>query len=461
MQSDRRDFVVGEFRVSPMLNRIRSADKIITVKPKSMAVLERLAETPGQVVSRNDIMDRVWPGAAVTDDVLTQSIAELRRAFGDDARSPTFIETIPKVGVRLVANLKVLQTSKAVEDSKEDPTLWQVLQRRGVIRVALSYLAIAWLILQIGDLVFENMGAPELIMRVLIILAVAGFPIAVLFAWFLELTPTGIEIDHLDGAARRPRVRGIRHYTDLIIIAVALLALAIAWLQFSHQIELGAETHTIAVLPFENLSGDPDQTYIAEGTSEEILNVLAQVADLSVIARTSSFRYRDHLVDVRQIGEELGVTWILEGSMRQFEDTIRVTAQLIDARDGFHVWSENYERSLDNILDLQDEIAAAVVEELRRRIDLDPASAIAARRVHASNEAYDHYMRGKHFMNSTFAAGRGDTSIEAPGQALHHFRRAAEIAPDFAPAWAWRGMALGSYAQLSGDVDDEVAVSNG
>jgi len=235
-------------------------------------------------------------------------------------------------------------------------------RRRGVLRVGGSYLVIGWLVLQIADVVLEPLGAPPWTMTTLIIAVALGFPVALLLAWFYEIGDHGIQRDSAAPGAPRPTVHGVRRYTDLIVIGVLLVTVAVLLVR---QSDIGKpkppENPAIAVLPFENLSGDPEQEYFSDGLAEEMLDRLGRVPGLRVIARSSSFGFKGQGVDARTIAAKLGVTTVLEGSVRRDGMRLRLSARLIDGGSGQQVWSGSFDREMNDIFAVQAELAAAVV----------------------------------------------------------------------------------------------------
>jgi len=213
----------------------------------------------------------------------------------------------------------------------DSPDLLARLRERGVVRVALSHAVIAWLLLQIADVVLEPLGAPAWAMTALIVAVALGFPVALLLAWFYEIGDDGVHRDTAPAGAARPTVHGMRRYADVVVIGALLVTVGVLLVR---QSDLGKPdppaNPAIAVLPFENLSGDPEQEYFSDGLAEEMLNRLGRVPGLKVIARSSSFGFKGQDADVRSIAEKLGVTTVLEGSVRRDGKRLRLSARLID-----------------------------------------------------------------------------------------------------------------------------------
>ena len=298
------------------------------------------------------------------------------------------------------------------------------LKRRNVYRAAVAYGVVAWFLTQLTTQVFPFFEIPHSAIRLVVIALALGFPIAMGLAWVYEFTPEGIvrseDLDpHKAHSARRLTGRVL----DFIIIGVLLLVIAMLLYQrFPFRAEAGATTSqkSIAVLPFVDLSQAKDQEYFCDGISEEILNALAKVGPLRVVARTSSFAFKGKTADVAEIAQKLRVENVLEGSLRREGNRIRITAQLIDARNGFHLWSETYERELKDVFAMQDEITASIVNALK--IKLAVALPMQKR---PNTEAYELNLKGRYFLN------KRDLK-----KAIEHFQQALAKDPKDALAYA-------------------------
>jgi len=307
------------------------------------------------------------------------------------------------------------------------------LRERGVIRVAASYAVIAWLVLQIADVTLEPLGAPPWAMTALIVAAAVGFPIAIALAWFLEVGADGVHVDHAPEGVARPQARGLRHYADAIVIGVLVIAVAVLLVR---QSDLGKSkppaNPAIAVLPFENLSGDPEQEYFADGLAEETLDRLGRVPGLKVIARSSSFGFKGKDVDVQTIAAKLGVTTLLEGSVRRDGGRLRLSARLIDGATGEQIWSGSFDREITDVFAVQAELAGAIVNAIvpaaRGSVAEDPTAPTT------DLSAYDLYLasRGQLVM-------RMDDSVR---KALELAEEAVRLDPSFARGQAQLANAL-------------------
>jgi TolB-like protein/Tfp pilus assembly protein PilF len=298
------DFRVGPWLVAPSLNSISCKGTTIRLEPKVMEVLVCLARHPGETLPKETLFHTVWPDTFVTDDVLTHSISELRRAFEDDAREPRIIQTIPKRGYRLVAPVS------------------------------------------------------------------AAAPIA----------------------------------------AIAPAA--------------SVARDSIVVLPFISLSADPEDEFFVDGMTEEIINALAQIEQIHVVARSSAFSFKGKHVDPRVVGEQLNVRTVLEGSVRRADNRLRITVQLVNAADGYHLWSERYDREMKDVFDIQDEIARSIAQRLKVTLGIEHLPLVKAGTKNL--KAYQLYVKGR-----VLLARRSST-----GQYVNCFEQAVNLDPRYAQAWA-------------------------
>ncbi|MFQ5982373.1 MAG: tetratricopeptide repeat protein, partial [Woeseiaceae bacterium] len=248
--------------------------------------------------------------------------------------------------------------------------LYEELKRRNVLRVGAAYLVVGWLVLQFIDVVFPILGVDESLGRPLLIVLAIGLPVALALAWFFELTPEGLKqekhVDRSTSVTVRTGRTLDRVIIVILVIAIGLLLVDKFVLQppTTEPIESAADRTSIAVLPFVNVSGNAEDEYFSDGLTETLLHILAQVPQIKVAARTSVFSFKDRDVDIREIADSLGVATVLEGSVQRAGARVRITAQLIAADSGFHLWSSNFDRNLDDIFAVQDEIATSVAAAL-------------------------------------------------------------------------------------------------
>ncbi len=313
--------------------------------------------------------------------------------------------------------------------------LFTELKRRNVIRVAAVYLIASWLLIQVADVMFPLLQLPDWSTRLMAGILMLGFPLAVILAWVFEITPEGVKKEtEIDRGQSTTQNTGRR--IDFVIIG--LLAVGLVYVGYVRQpmSPINSETDgasaaitdkSIAVLPFENMSGDAENEYFSDGLSEELLNLLAKIDELKVAARTSSFSFKGKDYKIPEVARELGVATVLEGSVRKSGNRVRVTAQLIDAASGFHLWSDTFDRELNDIFAIQDEIATKVVAALEVEL-LDREAPSAHKTMVANIEAYDYHLKGWHELNQT--------STGFVDRAMQYFEKAIELDPDYAPAYA-------------------------
>src|SRR5256885_2770726 len=304
------------------------------------------------------------------------------------------------------------------------------MKRRNVYKVAVAYAVVGWLLVQVTTQVFPIFEIPNWALRLIVLAIIIGFPIALVIAWAFELTPEGLkrteDVD-LAAAARRPHHRA---WIFIIIIAGAMsLGLFFLGRITAPSKQSGANeisSKSIAVLPFVNMSSDKEQDYFSDGLSEELLNQLAQVPQLRVIARTSSFSFKGKEVDVATIARTLNVANVLEGSVRKSANTLRVTAQLVRASDSSHLWSQTYDRDLTDVFKVQDEIAGKVVAALK--VTLLPTQELPNAQRTNNPEAYEQFLQGRYYLNRF--------SVADFDKARVFLERACQLDPKFPLAWA-------------------------
>lgn len=325
---------VGEWRVDPDLDELSRGQQSIRVEPRTMRLLMRLAAHAGRVVEVQQLLEEVWPNVVVTHGSVYQAIAQLRQILGDDSERPSYIETLPRRGYRLIAAVAPWDTTCA-----------------GAI-----------------DATAAARSAPQM---------TAG--------------AVGAEQQL---PSRVPASAG----------------------------NVPAFDKSIAVLPFTNLSSDQENEYFGDGLAEEILNALSQIPELHVAARSSAFSFKNKGVGILEIAERLRVATVLEGSVRRAADRLRITVQLVDAKTGFHLWSERYDRRFADIFEIQDEIAGAIAERLKvtlQSVDTRPT---------ANVEAYELYLRGRYEWHQ-----RSPTTMHA---AIKNFEESIRLDPNNALAFA-------------------------
>ena len=330
------------------------------------------------------------------------------------------------------------------------------LQRRNVVRVGIAYTLVCWVVAQVTEFAFESFGAPDWAIKSLIVLMLIGLPVVLAFSWIYEMTPEGLKKEKdIDRSQSITPQTGRR--IDRVIIAVLVIALAffafdkygreaapeVAEVVSQEEPEQVAEViaadndapdNSVAVLPFVAMSSGPDDEYFADGLTEEILNSLAQLPELLVTARTSAFVFKgDDIPPIPEIAERLGVKHVVEGSVRRSGDRLRVTAQLIRAEDGFHLWSNNYDGNTADTIEVQENIAERIAIALDVALDEEKSAAMRSAGLRDA-EAFTAFQKGRDLFRR--AHGEIDT-IAGLRQANYHFNKVIELVPEFAEVYAY------------------------
>ena len=333
------------------------------------------------------------------------------------------------------------------------PRFLAELKRRKVYRVAVVYAAVGWALLEASGMVLPRLALPDWTVNVVLAVVLLCFPLALVFAWIFDISPQGIARTEPLSPEDHPHhlnIAAIVEFVLIVALVVAVGSLYVDRLSLQKQL-MDAESavqgnpdtgqavvphleqyRAIAVLPFADMSEKKDQAWFAEGISEELLIALSQVKALSVMARTSSFAFKDTDKTISEIADILGVQAVLEGSVRRSKDRVRVTAQLVDAHSGFHIWSGSYERHLDDIFQLQDELARSIVIALRAELGVKRAAPLVAAQTN-SQEAYNWFLRGRALTDVA--------NPQATTQAIEYFEKAVTVDPNYALAWAHLALA--------------------
>ena len=318
------------------------------------------------------------------------------------------------------------------------------LRRRNVFKVGIVYFVVAWLLLQVSDTLGPALRLPEWLVSAVAFLLILGFPVALVFAWAFDLTPEGLKRES-EGDPAAPIAGKPGKKLNYTIVAALMIALSYfvfeiivldsdrdtaeipTAVQVAQQqpaeIESAGVDNSIAVLPFVNMSSDEEQEYFSDGLSEELLNLLAGIPELKVAARTSSFSFKGKDLGIPEIASQLNVAHVLEGSVRKHGNQLRITAQLIRADNGYHIWSETYDRQLDNVFQIQEDIAIAVVDALKITLLGDVPKLRTT-----DPRAYQLFLEG-HYL-------KRQISSDALNRAIELFKQAVEIDPAYVPAWA-------------------------
>ncbi len=323
------------------------------------------------------------------------------------------------------------------------------LKRRNVYKVAVAYVAVAWLIIQVATQIFPFFEIPNSVVRSIVLLLGLGFPIALTLAWAFEITPEGIARTGAAGTTPRRGGRRSRWWVLITvvaaIVAAGLFLLRLDWTETRSPAASVPVAKSIAVLPFENLSDNKENAYFANGVQDEILTHLARIADLKVISRTSVMQYQSGTPrNLREIGQQLGVAHLLEGSVQRAEGRVRVIAQLIDAQTDAHLWAQTYDRDLADVFTIQSEIAKAIAEQLRAK--LSPPEKAAIEKVPTTDlAAYDLYLQAHAIFAHNTDLGAAEKGLP---EAVRLLDDAVARDPQFLLAWCLLARIHGNmYAQ--------------
>ncbi len=466
--NQRPAFRLGGWLVEPGHKRVTKNGVMHTLSSSELRLLMRLVETHGEAVEREALKKAGWPDREVGDYVLRRTVHSLRELLGDDPRNPKHIIAVPHDGYALIAHYELVDKEprpvaltapaperpiKSAGEADGSPATGKTpgngsgrsmvdrlasllfeLRRRHVLRVGGAYLVGMWIVLQIAEVTFEPLHFPDWWLTALTILTILGLPIVVTLAWSYEITASGIEIDGRAPTVHLPKAR--QAVAPVAVIGVALLAGVTGYAWWS-TLDIEGErpdgvpkngTPSIAVLPLNDFSPAESGGYLGDGLSEELSSQLAMVPGLRVAARTSAFAFKGKNIDVRQIGDKLGVRYVMEGSIRRDADRVRVTVQLIDASNGYHVWTQSYDRPWQDLITIQQEISRAITQKLRVVLSPEEAEQV----LFATTDdprAYDFYLAGL----SELRRGGGVSRVD---EAERLFTRSLEIDPDFARAHA-------------------------
>src|SRR5438105_3069776 len=323
----------------------------------------------------------------------------------------------------------------------DKPSFFSELKRRNVYKVAVAYAVVGWLVVQISSTVLPTFHAPEWVVQTLVVLVALGFPIALVIAWAFELTPEGLK--RTEDVDITPQKRGKTHAWIYVVAVGAFLSIGLFFLgRYStgnnvasrpSEVATGSSIpqKSIAVLPFENLSDDKNAAYFADGIQDEILTKLASIADLKVISRTSTAKYKSKPEDLKTVSQQLGVATVLEGSVQKAADKVRVNVQLIDARADSHLWAKSYDRDMKDVFAVESEVAQEIADSLQAKLSPAEASTLATAPTKDA-AAYDLFLKGE------FEERLADSSLKAESfdQAAAWYRQAIARDPNFALAMA-------------------------
>jgi len=442
-------FYLGDLLVEPLKGHVLGRAGSTHLPPKAVEVLLCLANSPGELVSREALIKSAWGEEGASQEALNSTISEVRHALDDHADDPVFIQTVPRRGYRLAvapqlpaehAGSIVIGTQGGA--SVEDIGLFENLQRRGVIETAVAYLILGWLLIQIADIVFSQLHFPQWAGTFVTVLVIAGFPIALALSWFLEFRDGRAVLDDVSPADARKR-RFSRTYLSI----VGSLAIAGIMVAIYDQVvglpegeppviaEPALQTplppiveNSLAVLPFVNLDGSKETQIFADGLVEDVLTQLSRVPGLRVASRGDSYTLEPNTAS-QEVRDRLRVEMYLEGSVEMNADEMRITVQLINSEDGFHILSRRFDRPREDFFEVRDTITSLTVANIRVALPAKLQASSLKVVEDPSLDAYVLYRQG-------IAASREPITIDTIASALGWFDAALAVDPEYAAAHA-------------------------
>lgn len=455
-------FYLRDIRIEPLTGTVRKPDGDAHLPSRSVEVLLCLAKNPRRLVSREELLARVWGDTGQSSEALNHAVGDIRQALGDRAGNPSYIQTVPRRGYRLL----VVPRRTAVEPRRREvevqaPPFWQALVRHGVVQALVAYLLLGWAVIQVADATFDNLGLPRWTVPFVTFVVVGGIPIVILLSWFLELAEGRIVSD--TGAQGAGFLSGLERNYLAIVAAYAIAIMGAGLYQLSigfnpstvstqsvtsapeSDVEelIPVQPNSLAVLRFENVDDSAESAVFASGLSEDILDRVARVPGLLVSSRGDAWSLPPNATS-EQVRNRLRVAYYLEGSARVTGDSITVVAQFIDSKSGFHIISQPFKRPLSEFTELQQEISNLIVAQLRAALPSDIQQRAVFDSEGAPPNAYSAYRRGV----DQLELPRSEDTLKL---AVRHFREALTIDPTYAAAFAGLCRArLASY-ELSGD----------
>lgn len=463
-------FYLGDLLIEPLKGQVTVKGDTRHLPPKAVEVLLCLAATPGELVTRETLLNEAWGEGHGSHEALSHAVSEIRHALDDHADEPVYLQTLRGRGYRLAV---IPQSVSAHTDSivigaqsgAADLGFFESVKQRGVLETALAYLILGWLLIQVADIVFDQLHMPAWAGTFVTVLVIAGFPIALILSWFLEFRDGRAVVDQISPNDRRRR-RFSRTYMSVIgalVVASMLVyvydsqiglptsetAVEVIALEQPGQAEIEIAENSIAVLPFFNVDGSNETQIFANGLADDVINRLARVPGLRVSSRGDSFTLEPNSAsDV--VRGRLRVAMYLEGSVQIASNRIRVIVQLIDSANGFHVLSRTFDRQREDFFDIRDDVTNLTVSSLRVALPAETQSMSDTSAQHPNLDAYILYRRG---VDETLKP----TSTTADASALGWFDAALEVDPEYAAAHAGK---CGVYANSYQFNDDPEVVTS-
>jgi len=464
-------FHLGEVLIEPLKGQVTRSAGVRHLPPTAMDVLLCLAGRAGEVVSRETLLAEVWGEGHGSSESLSHAVSEIRHALDDHAENPTFIQTLPKRGYRLVVEPSFVadhttSTVLALDPRLEsDPGFFDNLKQRGVIETGLAYLIFGWLLIQVADIVFAQLHLPSWAGTFVTVFVIAGFPIAIVLSWYLEFRD-GRAVVHEVAPQDAQRQRFTRTYISVIAALAMASVLVFIYDRFvtplpteavvspvataGIDVELPIAENSIAVLPFVNVDQSAETQIFTNGFVDDIINRLALVPGLLVSSRGDAFTLAPNSASA-DVRKRLRVARYLEGSVEIAGDRMRIIVQLIDSSDGFHIMSRTFDRPVEDFFDIRDEVTELTVASLRVTL---PEATQALSAMPAARPDLDAYVLYRHGVD----VSRLPQSMETIAEAINWFDAALGVDPDFAAALAGKCNVYATGYRLS-DSPDYIAAA--
>lgn len=455
-------FYLKDLLIEPAKGRVTSRNGSERLPPKATEVLLCLASRPGELVTHQELLDCAWGAHKGSREAVSHAVSEIRQALNDHKDDPEFVQTLPRRGYRLLVtpapangDTGTVVLGSYAGASADELGLFENLKQRGVLETGLAYLILGWLLIQVADIVFDQLLLPQWAGTFVTVLVIAGFPIALVLSWFLEIRGGNAVLDELSPRDARRR-RFSRTYTS-VVSALAIAAIAV--FIYDQSIGLPVEDspppavteadaalppvleNSIAVLPFLNLDGSEETQIFANGLVDDVITRLSRVSGLLVSSRGDAFSLQPNSSS-DQVRRRLRVAIYLEGSVQTAGDQLRVIVQMIDSETGFHILSRSFDRPRDDFFDVRDEITALTVANVRVALPGAESSLAQLASKDPTLDVYLLYRRG-------IEASRKPMNAETMKAALGWFDAALELDPEYAAAFAGKCVTLvGAYRAL-------------
>jgi tetratricopeptide (TPR) repeat protein/DNA-binding winged helix-turn-helix (wHTH) protein len=454
-------FYLGGYLIEPVTGKVSGSGPPQHLPSKAVEILLCLASNPRSLISRDELLRSVWGEGSGSHEALRHAIGELRHVFDDHLDDPKYIQTLPKRGYRLLQDPRFAEEAVGrtgpAQASSDMIGVFGELARRGVIETGVAYLLVGWLLIQFADITFDHLGLPHWAAPFVTFLVIGGFPIALLLAWFIEITDKGAVIDRDDGTRRAKKAFS---KTYLAIVGALALASAVVFAYDryvglpvdpsddgasspNHERSVAVDPNSIAVLPLVNINGSEETAIFSNGLTEDVINRLARIPGLHVSARGDSFSLPAN-ASSSQVRQRLRVNYYIEGSARVTDEQIRIVIQLVDSESGRGILSRSFDRERKDFFELQDEITSLAVANLRAALPERALPAAGSAVDEANIDAYVLYRRGIEELHKP-------TTVQTIRQALEWFTQSLEIDADYAAAHA--GICL-TYSSGFKEVDD-------